>query len=235
MGRQQARHMDDRAVSQFRNILDQYGFPLAGWLVVAVALSSAAIDQDFAFAVYLVSFLYYGLYWRAFAWGVRSFSAFKQDALLLKALSVGALAIVYARQPLDPLSLAVITLGVALNACAAAVLGIDRTYYGIEIAGLPPLRATAFPYSVLSHPMIVGNVLAFGGTLINPSFRDTWWPLASLHVALNLGLLAMELAGPHRQRALKLGGAALLAGVIVTLAALRPWDFSLEAFGNGPP
>lgn len=227
--------MDDRAVSQFRNILDQYGFPLAGWFLVAVALASAAIDRDFALAVYLVSFLYYALYWRAFAWGVRSFPAFKHDALLLKALSVGALAIVYAKEPLDPLSLAVIALGVGLNARAAAVLGIDRTYYGIEVAGLPPLRATAFPYSVLSHPMIVGNVMAFGGTLINPGFREAWWPLASLHVALNLGLLAMELTGLQRQRAVKVGGVAVFSAVIVALAALRPWELPLRAFGNGTP
>ena len=59
--------------------------------------------------------------------------------------------------------------------------------------------------------MIVGNVLAFGGTLINPGFREAWWPLASVHVALNLGLLGMELVGPHRQRALKLGGVAFFA------------------------
>lgn len=227
--------MDARAVPQFRNILDQYGFPLAAWLLVAVALAHAAIDRDFAFAIYAVSFLYYALYWRAFAWGVRSFDAFKQDALLLKALSVAALAVVYAQQPLEPLSLAVIAVGVALNARAAAVLGIDRTYYGVEIAGLPPLRARAFPYSLLPHPMIVGNVLAFGGTLLNSGFRDAWWPLAASHVALNLGLLAMELAGPYRQRALKAGGAALFTVLFVVLALQQPWDLSPNALASGTP
>ena len=35
------------------------------------------------------------------------------------------------------------------------------------MAGLPARRITAFPYSLTSHPMILGNVAAFGGTLIN--------------------------------------------------------------------
>ena len=47
---------------------------------------------------------------------------------------------------------------------AAAVLGIDRTYYGHEVLGLAPKRLTAFPYSLTAHPMILGNVAAFGGT-----------------------------------------------------------------------
>ena len=73
--------------------------------------------------------------------------------------------------PLDLASLAVIAGGILLNVRAAAALGVDRTYYGHEVAGLPPRRITAFPYSLTSHPMILGNVAAFGGTLINPEFR----------------------------------------------------------------
>ncbi len=42
--------------------------------------------------------------------------------------------------------------------------------------------------------MLLGNMAAFGGTLLNPGFREQWWPLACAHVALNLGLLVMETA-----------------------------------------
>ena len=128
--------------------------------------------------------------------------AFKRDAMLLKALSVAALAFVYLQAPPDFMSLGVIALGILLNARAASVLGIDRTYYGHELAGLPARRVTEFPYSLMSHPMIVGNVMAFGGTLLNPAFRAAWWPLAALHVVLNLGLLAMERAGTRHRPAL---------------------------------
>src|SRR5258708_13533499 len=62
--------------------------------------------------------------------------------------------------------------------------------------------------------MILGNVAAFGGTLITPEFRQHWWPLASLHVALNIGLLVMELAGPWRRRTVRLGGGLAFASVL---------------------
>ena len=143
-------------------------------------------------AVYLLSFWHYALYWRTFAFGTADFDAFKRKAIVLKTISVTALALVYLRFPLDPASLAVIAGGIFLNARAAAVLGVDRTYYGHEVAGLPPQRITAFPYSLTAHPMILGNVAAFGGTLLNAGFREQWWPLASLHVAANIGLLVHE-------------------------------------------
>ena len=86
------------------------------------------------------------------------------------------------------------------------------------MAGLPPRRITAFPYSLTNHPMILGNVAAFGGTLINPAFRQQWWPLACLHVALNIGLLAMELAGTRRRRTVRLGGGLAFAAVLAGAA-----------------
>jgi len=208
--------MGFRVVSRIRSIVDRRGPSLACWTIVAAALAGAAIGREPAVAVYLVSFVYYGFYWHAFAWGVDSFDVFKRDAMLLKALSVVALAFIYLQAPPDLLSLAVIGLGILLNARGAAVLGIDQTYYGHELAGLPARRVTAFPYSLMSHPMIVGNVMAFGGTLLNPAFRAAWWPLAALHVVLNLGLLAMERAGPGRRPAIRLAGVLVLAFTTAT-------------------
>jgi hypothetical protein len=62
----------------------------------------------------------------------------------------------------------------------------------VELGELPPLRVASFPYSVIPHPMLVGNIIAFGATLLHPEFRQAWWPLAVGHVALNLGLIVME-------------------------------------------
>ena len=193
-------------------------------LFVATVVAGAAFGRQAAFAVYLVSYLHYGLYWRTFAWGTESFEVFKRDAILLKTLSILALAWAYLQAPLDAISLLVIGLGILLSVRAAVVMGIDRTYYGREVGGLAPLHVTAFPYALIAHPMIVGNVLAFGGTLINPVFRAEWWPLATLHVVLNLALLAMELAGPQRRVALRVTGFAVLA-VIVAAA----WHFGRAA------
>ena len=215
-------------VSRIRSVLDQRSPSLACWMFFAAGLAGAAIGGASVFALYLVSFVYYGLYWYAFAWGVDSFRAFKRDALLLKAVSVAALAFVYLETPPDFLSLGVIALGILLNARAASVLGIDRTYYGHELAGLPARRVTEFPYSLMSHPMIVGNVMAFGGTLLNPEFRAAWWPLAALHVVLNLGLLAMERAGTRHRPALRRAGLLVLAAT----AAAATVAASTAARGN---
>jgi Phospholipid methyltransferase len=187
-------------------------------LLVLAILLGAALDRSLPAAVYLLSFWHYYLYWLAFTHGTIPFDVFKRDAVAMKTVSVAALATVYLAAPIDLASLIVIAGGILLNVRAAAALGIDRTYYGHEVAGLPPRRIAAFPYSLTNHPMILGNVAAFGGTLINPAFRQDWWPLAALHVALNIGLLLMELAGSRRRRAVRIGGGLAFAGVLLGAA-----------------
>ncbi len=201
-------------------VIGRNGSTLACGLFVVAALLGAALDESLPRAVWLLSFWHYYLYWLAVAFGTPSFDVFKRDAVAMKTVSVAALAAVYLAAPLDLASLAVIAVGIGLNVRAAAVLGIDRTYYGHEVAGLPPQRITAFPYSLVAHPMILGNVAAFGGTLINPEFAQAWGPLACLHVALNLGLLAMEFVG--RGRTVRIGGGLVFASILlgVTFAAL---------------
>jgi len=193
-------------------------------LLVLSILFGAALDRSLPAAAYLLSFWHYYLYWLAFTFGTIPFDVFKRDAVAMKTVSVAALATVYLAAPFDLASLVVIACGILLNVRAAAALGIDRTYYGHEVAGLLPRRITAFPYSLTAHPMILGNIAAFGGTLINPAFRQHWWPLAGLHVALNIGLLLMELAGPRRRRIVRIGGGltfpgALLGAAVAVLAS----------------
>ncbi|MDP2375157.1 methyltransferase [Reyranella sp.] len=197
----------------FCAVVGRNGSTFACALLVLVVLLGAALERSLPLVVWLLSFWHYYLFWLAFAFGTAPFDIFMRDAAVMKTVSVAALAAVYLAAPLDFVSLAVIAGGILLNVRAAAVLGIDRTYYGHEVAGLPRTRVTAFPYSLMAHPMIVGNVAAFGGTLINPAFAEQWWPLVCLHVALNIGLLVMELAG--RGRAVRIGGGLVFTGVLV--------------------
>lgn len=214
----------------FRAVVGRNGSTLACGLFVLAVLLGAALERSLPLAVWLLSFWHYYLYWLAFAFGAVPFSVFKRDAVAMKTVSVAALAAVYLAAPLDPASLAVIGGGILLNVRAASVLGFDRTYYGHEVAGLPPRRITEFPYSLVAHPMIVGNVAAFGGTLINPAFAEQWWPLVGLHVALNIGLLVMELAGTRRLRAVRIGGGLVFAGVLVGVVCAAPvWPLAAAA------
>jgi hypothetical protein len=185
-------------------------------LFVVAVLLGAALDESLSLAIWLLSFWHYYLYWLAFTFGVSSFDIFKRDAVAMKTVSVAAFATVYLAAPLDLASLAVIAGGILLNVRAAAVLGMDRTYYGHEVAGLPLRRITEFPYSLTNHPMILGNVAAFGGTLINAEFAERWWPLVCLHVALNIGLLVMELVG--RGRTVRIGGGLVFGAILLGAA-----------------
>jgi hypothetical protein len=208
-----------------RAVVGRHRSTLACGLFVLAVLLGAALERSLPLAVWLLSFWHYYLYWLAFAFGAVPFDVFKRDAVAMKTVSVAALAAVYLAAPLDLASLAVIAGGVLLNVRAAAVLGIDRTYYGHEVAGLSPQRITAFPYSLVAHPMIVGNVAAFGGTLINPAFAQQWWPLVGLHVALNIGLLVMELVGrgrPLQIGVVRIGGGLVFAGVLVGVVCAAP-------------
>ncbi len=169
---------------------------MASVAAVSYAAGSATL------AIYALSFWHYYVYWLAFRYGAVPLAVFKRDAVAMKTVSLAMLGVAYFSTPPDPLSLAAIALGFALNAAAASVLGSDRTYYGHEVAGLRYRRIRAFPYGWIPHPMLVGNMAAFGGTLINPEFRQQWWPLACAHVVLNLALLFMELyASPLRRNA----------------------------------
>jgi len=187
-------------------------------LLVLVVLLVVYRDQDLRPGLYLLGFWHYYLYWLAFTFRAVDFDVFKRDAFAMKSVSVATLVFVYLRAPLDLASLVVILGGILLNVRAAAILGLDRTYYGREVAGLPPHRMTAFPYSLTAHPMILGNVAAFGGTLLNADFREQWWPLTSLHVALNIGLLLMELAGPGRP--VRIAGSLVAAAMLLALFTL---------------
>jgi hypothetical protein len=212
--------------SSVRTIVGRNVSTFACGLFVLTVVLGTALEQSQALAIYLLSFWHYYLYWLAFAFGAVAFDVFKRDALAMKTISVVALAVVYLATPLDLASLAVIAVGVLLNVRAAAVMGFDRTYYGHEIAGLPPRRITAFPYSMIAHPMIVGNVVAFGGTLINPAFAQLWWPIACLHVVLNIGLLVMETSSKPLGRAVRATG-LVFAGVLVGVA------FAVAGYRNG--
>jgi hypothetical protein len=173
---------------------------LSSLAYIAAILAVALAGDAWPLAVYALSYWHYYLYWLAYYFGAVSLGDFKRDAVLMKSVSLISLGSAYLAAPPSPASLAAVAFGFLLNAAAAWALGPDRTYYGHEVAGLPPLRVTRFPYSWISHPMLVGNVVAFGGTLINTEFRRGWWPLACGHVVLNAGLLLMELYVEPRRR-----------------------------------
>lgn len=166
--------------------------PVGIIFVLAVALLVGALAGAWATVVYALSFWHYPIYALAFVCRQVRLEVFKRDAVLMKGVSLAVFAAVYLTQPPDLLSLSVVIVGLAFNISAARALGADRTYYGYELAAIPPKLVKSFPYSVLAHPMLTGNAVAFTGTLLNAEFRADWWPLAVAHALLNLAVLVME-------------------------------------------
>lgn len=143
-------------------------------------------------AVYAVSFWHYLLYWRAYRHGSDDPARFRRRAVALKTLALVAFAYAWLGASWHWPSAVVMAAGFLLNLMGARALGPARTYYGWELGEVAASRVTAFPYSVTSHPMLLGNLVAFGAPLLNPAFRAAWWPLSVLHVLGNVSLLVME-------------------------------------------
>jgi phospholipid methyltransferase len=204
---------------------------VASLTYVSLVVAGGFLAGDATLAVYTLSFWHYYLYWLAYRFGAVPPPVFRRDAIVMKTVALGALGFAYLAGVPDPLSLAVVGAGFALNAAAARALGMDRTYYGCEVAGLPKHRVTAFPYSIIAHPMLTGNVLAFGATLLDAGFRQRWWPLAAVHVAMNLGLLIMEVAVTPLRRGTsaeatdrtRSAGWVILAGAAAAAGLLGSW------------
>ncbi|MEZ5936562.1 MAG: methyltransferase [Alphaproteobacteria bacterium] len=204
-------------------MLTRSSFPLLTALVTLAILAVAHAADRWALAVYALSFWHFLVYALAFLWRRIAQRRFMQDSVLLKGLSLAAFCAVLAVTLPNLLSLIVMAAGFALNISAARALGAERTYYGYELSALPPKRVTAFPYSLTAHPMLLGNMLAYGGTLLDTSFRQNWWPLGVLHVVLNLLIILNEAYGKEsRSAGMIVGLAGLAAGAALLLVGF--WD-----------
>lgn len=209
--------------------------PVSTAIAVVAIVAIAATADRWEMAVYALSFWHYLVYALAFLYRRISLERFKRDSFLLKAVSLMALASVLWTTVPNLLSSIAVAVGFALNIAAARALGADRTYYGFELEALPPKRITAFPYSVTAHPMLIGNMLAFGGTLLDGAFRQTWWQLGLLHVALNFSIILMEAkAGENSRHGFLCAIAGLALGAALLLAGFADvWPYALASVAVG--
>jgi hypothetical protein len=206
----------------------------AACLIGTVLVTSGLVALP-ALAVYALSFWHYLFYWWAYRHGAVQPARFRRDALLMKSVALTALGSAYLAQPWHWGSALTIGFGFMLNLTAARALGHARTYYGWELGELPEGRVTSFPYSVVPHPMLVGNIVAFGGTLLHPGFRRAWWPLAVLHVALNGALIVMETSVAPKRRTPRTEAVAAWAVTVVVGTALAVGGAAVLAWLAGFP
>lgn len=201
---------------------------LTSLFVIAVLIVAYAAER-WALAVYALSFWHFLVYGLAFLWRKIEHQRFIQDGVLLKGLSLSAFALVLLVTVPTPLSAIVMAIGFIFITTSTRALGAERTYYGYELAALPHKKITGFPYSLTAHPMLIGNMLVYGGTLLDDDFRRDWWPLGVLHVGLNLLMIVTEAYGKESWRDGMIGAVAGLAGggVLLLFGFFDIWPYAL--------
>jgi len=143
----------------------------------------------------------------ATAWGERSatwsmmapkinYGEFKRNVVLYKLLALGQLAYWYVRHfdfaSPDYVSLALLASGYGVSALAAARLGVDRTYFGVELGYCEPKWVSSFPYNVIPHPMIVGSIVGLLGFHKLAGLRAAFPWLVPVHILFYLAHLSQE-------------------------------------------
>jgi isoprenylcysteine carboxyl methyltransferase (ICMT) family protein YpbQ len=183
---------------------EKLGYSNIGYLAVLAALAAAS---DYKVFLLGTSFIHYCRYITTYyhrenvAYGV-----FKRDVLIYKALALGQLFVLYlsavtkgysdmsAIGSIAMLDWVMVLGGYALSLYTTAQLGVDGTYFGIELGFVQADKhyVQKFPYGVIPHPMILSQCVALLGLYRNVAFRTAWPYLVPAHVCFYLTHMVQE-------------------------------------------
>uniref|UniRef100_A0A7S3DMZ8 Uncharacterized protein n=1 Tax=Entomoneis paludosa TaxID=265537 RepID=A0A7S3DMZ8_9STRA len=139
-----------------------------GWPNLVYILTSYALGPT-PFLI-LTSFRHYGVYMCSFAFRQPDIAHgfLMRDAKLYKTIAMMHMArrlLPIISLPEDLPGILAACGGFAITIAATAQLGFVRTYFGSELGFVQPKWISGFPYSVIPHPMIVGQLLAWSSVL----------------------------------------------------------------------
>jgi hypothetical protein len=182
---------------------EKLGYANIGWFATLAVLS-----YNTSYLVFLLgtSFLHYVRYMTTYY--VRenvAYGIFKRDVLLYKTVSLAQLVFLYASAAtkgftsladlgIDATAAAMIAGGYALSLYTTAQLGVDGTYFGIELGFVQKQKhyVQKFPYGVIPHPMILSQCVALCGFHRHAAFAAAWPYLVPVHVLLYLCHMVQE-------------------------------------------
>lgn len=179
-------------------------------MYIAFVLANALVLESFELWLVFTSYVHYIRYITTYYNRDNiAYEDFKRDVLLFKSIALGNLAYVYL-SPFDfdisrvlnevnPQCLVMIVVGYALSMKATKALGLDRTYFGVELGFLEPKWIHEFPYGTIPHPMIVSQVLALYGLYDSAHVKNgpygDW--LLPVHMVLYLIHMTQEIYDVH--------------------------------------
>jgi protein-S-isoprenylcysteine O-methyltransferase Ste14 len=142
--------------------------------VIWCAILAWFAPVEFPVFMLLTSFVHYGIYigtyYHSSAMGDKvAFEGFKNTVMFYKAVAFFHIIWNYVRtmgsvDNIDFISIVMICVGFGLSGSAALALGLDKTYFGYELGIVKDSSlVTKFPYNVIPHPMIIGNIIGLLG------------------------------------------------------------------------
>jgi hypothetical protein len=160
------------------------------WKHIVYVLTVAAVSiltNSYTLAVLGTSYCHYFLYIHTYFYRdvktTPEYKAFQNACFLYKSIAVCHIVYVYAwpiltgRAEVDHISLVMILCGYVVSISATQVLGIDGTYFGIELGFLQAdyKFVKSFPYNIFPHPMILGQVSSsLQPAHPKPTCSETW-------------------------------------------------------------
>ena len=163
-------------------------------VVTAVALYAIGQDIHPRFFMCATSFTHYCMYIATYhlRTGI-NFGVFKRNVVFFKTIALTHLCVNYlANFEYDPVSLAMIIVGYGLSTSAAVALGMDQTYFGVELGVMKPNFVAGFPYNVVPHPMIVGSMVGLLGFHKLEAFRTALPYLVPTHCLMYFTHMVQE-------------------------------------------
>ncbi|KAI8894086.1 hypothetical protein BC833DRAFT_624275 [Globomyces pollinis-pini] len=181
--------------------------------VIFTGLISYCIPTEIPLFLIATSFIHYLIYIGTYynyetLRNKIAFEGFKQTVMFYKFIAFCHIISYYyagmMKTGIDYISIAMIVLGFGLSTSAAAAIGLDQTYFGVELQKVQqPYFVTTFPYNLTKHPMIIGNIIGLVGFMKLDGFREAIPWLVPAHVAFYMVHMIQEHFDVHSRTAVK--------------------------------
>jgi len=176
---------------------EKVGYSNIGYFAI---LGVVAALTDYKVFLIGTSFVHYCRYIATYYYRHNvAYGNFKRDAVIYKSVALAQLLGLYL---LSIKSLAAVPLvewcmvlgGWGLSTYTAHQLGVDGTYFGIELGFVKAQKnyVQKFPYGVIPHPMILSQCIAMLGLYRNAAFRAAWPYLVPAHICFYVAHMLQE-------------------------------------------